>query len=108
MSNNPDFFIAEGDTLPNLDAALFGGDQVEPVELTGSTVEFKMWQLGGTVEVLARAATLLDATEGRVRHAWQAGDTDTPGVYLGRFVVTYPSGDTQTFPNDRHIKIHIS
>jgi hypothetical protein len=37
---------------------------------------------------------------GVVRRVWQDGDTDTVGFHKGRVVITWSSGETQTFPND--------
>lgn len=106
-SNNPDFFIGVGNTLPTLDAALFGGQPRVPANLTGSTVTCSLSTLGGTV-IFSRAASVTDAVDGRVQYTWQAGDTDTAGTYLARFHVTYGSGDIQDFPNDRFIEVRIS
>jgi len=44
---------------------------------------------------------------GRVRYAWQTGDTDTPGTFQGEFEVTYSTGEIETFPNDGFLAIEI-
>lgn len=50
-----------------------------------------------------------DGSKGKVRYAWQAADTDTPGTFWGEFEVTFPAaGGIQTFPNDRNLRIQVT
>lgn len=52
---------------------------------------------GTTTDV---ALTPIDLTTGRVKRVWAIGDTDDVGYHRGRIVITWPTGDQQTFPND--------
>lgn len=102
---NPFFYIGLGATTPTIDAALLNSGQ--PADLTGATVMFAFYRLGGA-QIFERAATIVNASTGHVRYVWQAGDTGTEGRYLGRFTVTYPSTDVQFFPDDpRYIRVTI-
>ena len=102
---NPFFRIDQDQTTPTLDAAMLdSAGQI--VNLVGATADFKMFALGGAL-IFDRPATVVDAPNGHVRYAWQAGDTSTPGRYLGKFVVTYSSLDTQEFPENRYIRITV-
>lgn len=42
---------------------------------------------------------LVNGTAGQLRRIWQAGETDIPGVYLGRIFVTR-EGRTRGFPSE--------
>ena len=53
------------------------------------------------------SATVLDDDAGRVRYAWQTGDTDTPGTFQVEFEVEYSTGEIETFPNDGFLAIEI-
>jgi hypothetical protein len=70
-------------------------------DLSQATVSFKMRDEGatdGTLKVDAAASFITDGSDGRVRYDWQAGDTDTPGVYVGWWSVTFPGGAVQDTP----------
>lgn len=82
------FSIYKGDLLPVLEATLH--DEVGVIDLTGATVRFQMRAPGTDVlEVDGAAAIVGSATAGVVRYTWATGDTDTVGVYLAWFQVTY-------------------
>lgn len=44
--------------------------------------------------------TAIDLTTGRVKRIWVAGDTDQVGTHYAQVVVTAPSGEIRTYPND--------
>lgn len=103
-----DFYIKEGDREPWLTATLVDENE-EPVDLT-SAVAVKFFMIkppGTTPKVNGLAASVVDATEGRVKYEWGATDTDTPGDYDGEFEVEWSSGTKTTFPNFRFIQIRI-
>jgi hypothetical protein len=94
-----DFTIAKGDLLPVLEAEL----QPAPGQtftLAGATVMFRMWSKRAVADKVNAPCTIIDAVARTVRYTWLAGDTDTAEGYLGQFVVTFPGGNVQHFPND--------
>lgn len=93
------FTIKRGDTLPKISAVL--SDKDGPVDLTGASVRLIV------PPIVDASATIVDADAGSVEYQWQAGDTETRGVYKAEFQVTFPSGDILTFPNDGFITVQI-
>jgi hypothetical protein len=82
-----DFSIPQDTLLPILTATLT--DDTGPINLTGATVKFQMRLPGSTVLKVNTNAQIVAAVAGQVSYSWQATDTDTPGVYIGWFLVTY-------------------
>lgn len=104
--SNPTFSIGVDNTAPPVTALLLSETATVP-NLTGATVVFSFYSLGGTV-LFTRAATIVSVPLASVKYTWQAGDTSTAGKYLGRFRVTYLDLTVQDFPNDRYIEIVVS
>lgn len=65
------------------------------VDLTGSTVRFRMRPIGAATLTVDEAAVLVTPAAGTVRYDWQAADVDTAGEYLGWWSTTLPNGDEQ-------------
>jgi hypothetical protein len=83
----------QGDLLPDLTCVLYDGNT--PFDATGATsVVVKVWV--NEVLLLSRPADTV-STDGTVTLAWQAGETDNPGPFKVRVVVTYGIQPT-TFP----------
>jgi len=101
------FYIKQNDTRPIISATLIDGDG-SSVNLDGATVAFKMRKVGATASTVDAAATIADATKGKVTYTWVAADTATVGEYEGEFQVTYAGGGIQTFPNNKYIEIEIT
>lgn len=106
-----DFVIARGDRREALRAVL--QDSLgQPVNLVGCTVRFRMREYDDATRTVDAPAVVEDdgteANRGRVRYDWQPGETDDPGVYYAVFVVTYPDGSQQTFPNARALVVTIT
>lgn len=99
------FYIKQNDTSPALQVTLKDGDG-NVVDFTGATVVFSM-SAGGVVKVNEQAATSVDAANGVVKYSWAAGDTDTPGNYLGEFEVTFAGGAIQTYPNSHANRLEV-
>ena len=79
------------------------------VDLTGKTVKFSMITDAGTAKVDNVAATLNDATAGKVQYSWAAADVDTAGVFWGYFHTLDASSLVETFPPDgRKLRIVIT
>lgn len=62
---------------------------------------------GSTPAATGSAFIVNPPIEGNVRYSWIAGDTDIPGGYDGRWVVTYQDGTIESFPNDGPFSIAI-
>lgn len=103
------FNLKEGDTSPSLLYTL----SPATVELTGATVVFNMTDQRGNVKVSRASATVTDVGDGTasgtptVRYDWVSADTDTSGVYLAEFEVTYADSSVETFPNSDNITVVI-
>jgi hypothetical protein len=50
------------------------------------------------IKVSAASCSIVDAETGAVRYSWASINTDTAGVFLGEFQVTYTNGDKMTVP----------
>lgn len=98
-----EYTIGEGDVGLDMDYVLKDADGTA-VDVTGATIVFSMYNRAtGRPKVNNQSVTIRTAVSGQVRYTWQAGETDTPGVYVGKTVVTFGSGEKQTFPNaDQH------
>lgn len=96
----------QGDTAPAIAEQLLDGLGA-PVVLTGATVKFMMWAQGGTSVKVNAAATITDAALGKVSYTPSATDTDTPGIYLAEWQVTFSGGAIETFPNSDWQKVRV-
>jgi len=84
--------IKRNDTAPALTSVL-------GVDLTGATVAMLMRDdTNGEIKVDLGAATITDAATGTVSYAWQAGDTDTAGMFYVEWVVTFGDGTKRSLP----------
>lgn len=103
-----DFTVRQGDTASTLEDQLLDAAGV-PVNITGAAVTLKLVPLkGGPAIIDNQAATIVDAATGRVSRAWQAGETATPGFYLGSWRVTFAGGAVQTFPNSGYFLVRVT
>lgn len=97
------FYIGKDDLLPLLQEYLLNDDDT-PIDLTNAgTVVLYLWRYdSGTkiVKVDGEAGTFVDRAAGLVQYQWSTGDTDTPGEYQRRWVVTFNASPISV-PNDR-------
>lgn len=102
--------MRQNDRRPYLLATL--SDANGAVNLTGETVRFVMRSSDGTVKIdqssTGSALSVIDSTGGRVRYKWQAGDLDTPAVFLAEFQLMNASTEAETFPNKGHITVLVT
>lgn len=101
-----DFNIRTSNRLPAIECELFEADK--PADLTTATsvqLRYKP-KTGGAV--IAKSAEIVAANPGKVRYAWAAGDTDTAGVYIAAWRVTYSGGRTADYPNQGGFHIAIT
>lgn len=105
-----EFALRQNDTASPITAVLLDDDG-EAVDLAGATVRFRMHPIeGGTAKVDAVATNEQtgEATKGHVSYSWQAANTDTYGLFLGAWPVTFAGGEKQTFPNGGYILVRIT
>jgi hypothetical protein len=104
------FEIKEGDTSPFLSTVLLDGEGV-PLDLTnatGVTLTMAMCDHPRTVVLNAVAADFNATAAGEVWYEWQAGDTDTPGMYNIEWTVTYPAGMILTVPSKGYDRVEVT
>lgn len=77
------FSIGQGATLPAFAVTLRDefGDPVNLTTLGVSSVQIRVKRVGEESPLFTRAATITDATNGKVRYEWVSGDTDDAGEY---------------------------
>jgi hypothetical protein len=70
----------------------------DPVNLTGSTVDFHFREQGTSVLKNAghTACTPTDEGNGEYKYEWATGDLDTVGIFEGELQVTYVNTKVQT------------
>ena len=100
-----DFTIKQGDTSPAIEATL-KDNTGNVVNLTGASVRFHMATLGFSSKIDA-AATIVNASEGKVKYEWQSADTVTADSFIVEWEITYSDSSVETFPNDGYTRIKI-
>jgi hypothetical protein len=68
---------------------------------TALSAVFNMREQADTkrIKINRGTATISNAANGEVTYQWQAGDTDTSGIYDAEVEVTWSDGDPETFPS---------
>jgi hypothetical protein len=97
--------VKRNDLKPDINATLLDQTGV-PIDLTGATVRFIIASSERGVIVNA-PATIVNATQGKVRYTWVSGDTANAGEYRAEFEVTFSDGRKLTVPNDSYISVRI-
>lgn len=101
------YHIRKGNRLPAIEAYLSRDNSV--ADLTDATsVQLIYWPAGGGAALTKEAAFVGAKTAGRVKYAWGAGETDTPGVYHAYWQATYPSSVKESFPNAGHFEFEVT
>lgn len=99
------FVIKRGDRDPSMVATLT--DSGAAVDLTTATSVRIVGTRHGVVVVDVNQAGP-GAANGEVTLDWPVGSTDLLGLILFEYVVTWPSGKEQTFPNDGFERARVS
>ncbi len=104
-----DFIVRVNDTDSDIRSTLRDVDG-NPVNLTGATVRFRMRPAAGPASPLTvdQPAVIDNAAGGEVHYAWVAADTDTPGLYLAEWRVTFGDGTIESFPNGAVLYVLVS
>lgn len=85
------------------------------IALSGATIVCTMRNVhdpSGTPKINRQSTgiSITDASAGKFRYAWQAGETDTAGKYYIEFEITPSSGGKFTVPSDNSaiVVVHAS
>ncbi len=91
--------VRENDLQPVAETVIRRGSSIVDLTAEGATaVTFTMrHRYDSAVKVDEAAATIFDGPNGVLRYTWVAADTNTPGVYLADWTVTFPGGP-ESFP----------
>lgn len=104
----PDYFVRQGDQ-GLLIRTVCEDEHSVAVSIANAAVAFHMKSIrGGTLKVNAAATNENSTATGQTSYALLAADTDTPGLYLAEFQVTFQSGAVQTFPNGGYILVKVT
>jgi hypothetical protein len=107
----PRVALKRGDLRPILSASIVSA--AGAVDLYGAVVLLRWWPTccgcsePTAASIQERTATIYDSARGVVTYAWQAGDTDTPGVYSLEWRVIYPGQVQLTAPADNNVELVI-
>jgi hypothetical protein len=102
------YYIVELDLLPIIEAQIFNEIASAPYDFTGYTEpRFTMTLKGQTVAKVNKPAEIYNTTSGILRYSWSDLDTDSPGLYDGRFHIKDASGKQISFPNAASFEIHV-
>ncbi len=99
------FTVKQNDTVPALEAQLLDSEG-NPINLDMCGVRFHMRDGYGRKEII-RPAIITSAAQGLIKVNWQAGETDTVGVYRCEFQITFTDNTILTVPNDGYFLINI-
>jgi hypothetical protein len=103
------FNIKRNDRSPAFTATLEDADGY--IDLTGCTVKLVMSlaMTGSTpTPKVNAAATVTDTLGGAVSYSWGATDTDTAGLYVAEWEVTFAGGIKRTFPENDYLYVNIT
>ncbi len=104
-----DFNIKQNDLLPVLEAILQDVNR-NPVDLSSaSSIVFHLRNEDDATLKIEDGVVVIDANPetGKVTYSWIDTDTDTNGLFLGEFEVTWAGAKKQTFPSVGYISIAI-
>ena len=104
-----DFYIKQNDLLPTLEAIL-QDIKGNPVDLgPASGIVFHLREENGSTLKIKDGVVVVDANPatGKVTYSWINTDTDTNGIFLGEFEVTWAGAKKQTFPSRGYISVKV-
>ena len=89
--------IVEGDLDPDMQITVLVNGL--PLDLTTASLLQMRWQKPDAT-VVTVSLTAVSLANGQVKRVWAAGDTAQTGEHLARVLVTWASGEVQSFPSD--------
>lgn len=94
------FYIKQGDTAPDI-VFLLEDAEGNAVSLTDAEVQGTLRSRGDDEAAPIDLPLDIDvpATDGRVRHTWEAGETDVAGEFDVEVRITFMDGAIQTLPS---------
>jgi hypothetical protein len=102
------YYVVELDLLPIVEVQIFNERDGAPFDFTGYVEpRFSMTLKGQTTTKVDKPAEIYNITQGILRYAWSDLDTDSSGLYDGRFHVKDASGKRISFPNGAAFEIHV-
>jgi hypothetical protein len=102
-----DFVITQGDVEP-IFAQQISDSTGSPVDLTGCTAALQLRALTSTTPLtLTGQITIFDAPNGKLQWEPSTADTTLAGDYMGKWVITYMTGQTQSYPTDGYLWIRV-
>jgi hypothetical protein len=107
MKTKPDVQWAKDDTLPVARLALTNENGVAVDLSTATAVVFRMWRYLDDPKIEAAADIVAPATDGLVDYTPAVGDTDEPGRFRARVIVTFPNGQV-SYPNGEPFEVLIT
>lgn len=96
--------LKQGDTRHALRAKLRTAEGL-PIDLTGANVRFRMVDRNGFLLVDRDAKY---GADGITVFVFEDGETDTVGLHMAEYLVTYADGRVETFPHKGSIEIYVA
>lgn len=102
----PDFTIKRHATGPAVQIRVTNESDGQPVDFTGATGTFFMYDFEGNVLVNA-PLTVVDPSDGLLSYVWQVGDTAQAGTHRAEFQVTLIDSTVEVYPREGYISVKI-
>lgn len=89
--------FVQGDTSPILKLVLTDSVSLQPINLTGATINFNVRAKGASVLSFTKTATIINAAGGIANIVWVVGDLErAPGTYEAEIEVIDSAGIRET------------
>jgi len=89
--------FVQGDTSPILKLVLTDSVSLQPINLTGATINFNVKATGAAQLSFSKVASIVNAAGGIANIVWVAGDLDrAPGSYQAEIEVIDSAGIKET------------
>lgn len=94
-------YYKQDDELPTLTDTL-------GVDLTNASVQLYVEHVASDTLVVNSSATITDATAGDVEYTFADGELDRTGQHVYEWVVTYSSGNVESFPKNENAELDVT